>query len=302
MPPTRIALAGATGTLGPPILDALLSASHIVTVLTRLGSTSTSKLRPHPNLTIAEVDFASPASMLPALSGVEVVVSAVAASAMGSQNPLIDAAVQAGVKRFIPAEFGLDSMNEKAMLLPVIKPKVATQKHLNEKVKESGGGFSWTAIANGWFLDWVLQTTTFLLDARERKATLFNGGDVRFSATLLGDIAKAVVGVIEKREETSNRVVYVQSAVVTQKQLIGYAKEKDGREWSFTAKETDELLGEIAEAEAKGDFHTCFVLSPIVGCSDPEYGCDYSGHSDSELLGIKEMSEEELRALVQGLM
>ncbi|KAL1612149.1 hypothetical protein SLS60_000372 [Paraconiothyrium brasiliense] len=302
MPPTRIALAGATGNLGPPILDALLSASHTVTVLTRLGSTSTSKLRPHPNLTITEVDFASSASMLPALTGVEVVVSAVAASAMGSQNPLIDAAVQAGVKRFIPAEFGLDSMNEKAKSLPVIKPKVATQKHLNEKVKESGGSFSWTAIANGWFLDWVLQTTTLLMDVKERKATLFNGGDARFSATLLADIAKAVVGVIEKRDETSNRVVYVQSAVVTQKQLIGYAKEKDGREWSFTVKETDELLGEIAEAEAKGDFQACFVLSPIVGCLDPEYGCDYSGHSDNELLGIKEMSQEELRSLVQGLM
>ncbi|KAJ4357155.1 uncharacterized protein N0V89_001730 [Didymosphaeria variabile] len=302
MPPSRIALAGATGTLGPVILAALLSASHTVTVLTRTGSRSTAKLAPHPSLTIAEVDFASPASMLPFLSGIDVVVSCVAASALGSQNPLIDAAVQAGVKRFIPAEFGLDSMNEKAMLLPVIAPKVATQKYLNEKVRESKGGFSWTAVANGWFLDWALETTTFLMDVKGRKATLYNGGDVRFSATLLGDIAKAVVGVVERREETRDRVVYVQSAVVTQKQLIGYAKEKDGREWSFTTKGTDEVLGEIEVAVAKGDFHAQFVLSPIVGCSDPEYGCDYSGHSDNELFGIQEMSEEELRALVQGLM
>lgn len=49
---------------------------------------------------------------------------------------------------------------------------------------------------------------------------MYNGGDVRVSATLLGDGARAVVGIIGRREETTDRVVYVHSAVVAQKQLL----------------------------------------------------------------------------------
>lgn len=300
--PTHVAIAGATGNLGPTILNALLSASHRVTVLTRHGSTSTSKLQSHPSLTIKQVDFASTTSIIPALAGVDVVVSSVAGDAIGFQNPLIDAAVAAGVSRFIPAEYGLDSANEKAILLPIIAEKYATQKHLHKKVEESGGKFSWTAIAVGWFLDWILQETDYVLDVKGRSATLFNGGDVKFSSTLLKDIAQAVVGVIEKREETKNRVVYVHSAVVTQKQLIGYVKEKDGKEWKTKVLGTKELLAELSEAAVKGDFDAIGRLTPVIGTSDPEYGCDYTGYEDNKLLGIEEMSESDLRKLMEELM
>lgn len=73
--PTHVALVGATGTLGPPILAALLAAEHKVTVLTRVGSTAAEKLHPHPNMAVQQVDLADAESIAPALSGVEVVVS-----------------------------------------------------------------------------------------------------------------------------------------------------------------------------------------------------------------------------------
>ncbi|KAF2450843.1 NAD(P)-binding protein [Karstenula rhodostoma CBS 690.94] len=301
-PPTHVALVGATGSLGPAILAALLAASHTVTVLTRIGSTAAAKLPPHPNMDIKEVDLGDARSIAPAFSGVSVVISSVAASAIASQNPLIDAAVAAGVQRFIPAEYGLDSANAKAALLPIIKEKVDTQTYLNAKVRETGGTFSWTAIANGWFLDWVLQSTDILLDVKERRATLYNGGDVPFSAALLRDIAQAVVGIVAKPEETKNRVVYVHSAVVTQKQLLRYAEERDGRKWSTSVQGTKELLEEIKGAVEKEDFDTAYRVAPILGCSDLGYGCDFSDHVDNELLGIKEMSEAELRELVEGLL
>ena len=283
--PTTVALAGATGNLGPSILAALLSANHTVTVLTRHGSTSTATLSRHPNLTIKQVDFSSVASLTSALAGIDVVVSCVASAAMGAQNPLIDAAVAAGVSRFIPSEYGMDTLNAKAAELPVCLLKVATQAYLREKVKEKEGGFSWTVVVNGWFLDWVLRDTDMMLDVKGRSATLYNGGDVRFSATLLGDVGRAVVGVIEKREETANRVVYVNSAVVTQKQLLECAKEKYGGEWVAVVKGTKEMLEEIKEALGKGDFEFAYGMMAVVGCSDAEYGCDYSGHTDNELLG-----------------
>ncbi|KAK1142835.1 hypothetical protein N8T08_007269 [Aspergillus melleus] len=298
----RIALAGATGNLGLPILEALHNANYPVTVLSRIGGNS-SKLKPHPNLVIKEVDFSSVESLTPALQGVDVVISCLATIAIGSQNPLIDASVDAGVKRFIPAEFGMDSQNPLSVQLPVCAPKAATQKYLLEKWA-SHPAFTFTGIANGLFLDWCLEEG-IILDLAHHTATLYDGGDVPFSATTLADIAKGVLGVIEHQGETANRIVYIHSAAVTQNQLIQYAQDKDGKTWQTVLKPTDEVRQESLAELAKGaqaDLHAAMVGFSIFGCWRPEYGCDFSAHLDNELLGVKQWSEAELRALVESLL
>lgn len=302
MPPNRIALAGATGNLGLPILEALLSAGFSVTVLSRIGGNS-SKLTPHPNLVIKEVNFESTASLTPAISGAEVVISCLATLAIGSQNPLIDASVDAGVKRIIPAEFGMDSQNPLCMKLPVCAPKVDTQRYLQKK-SASTPGFTYTSIANGLFLDWCL-ATGIILNPAQHTATLYNGGDVIFSATTLADIAKAVIGVIEHLEETANRVVYIHSAAVTQKQLIQYAEDKDGKNWNTVVKSTEEVRRESFIELGKGprgDVNAAMLGFSICACWDSNYGCNFSGHLDNDLLGMEEMSESQLRALVTSFL
>jgi hypothetical protein len=67
------------------------------------------------------------------------------------QPRLIDAAIEAGVKRFIPSEFGADTLNEKSRLLPVYPGKVTTFDHLIEKCRE--GKVEWTAIIGDRF--WI---------------------------------------------------------------------------------------------------------------------------------------------------
>jgi uncharacterized protein YbjT (DUF2867 family) len=302
MPLTQVALAGATGNLGLPILKSLLDADFGVTVLSRIGGNS-SKLPQHPNLTIKEVDFTSVPSLTPVLQGVEVVISCLATLAIGAQSPLIDASIVAGVQRFIPAEFGMDSQNPLAMRLPVCRPKVETQKYLQEMGAENKG-FSWSAIANGMFLDWGMSMGVIVNPAKHT-ATLYNGGDVPFSATTLADVAKAVLGIIRNQVETANRVVYIHSAVVTQNRLIQYAKDKDGRVWNTTVKSTEDVLQESLKELEKGagaDVEGAMLGFCICGMWDTKYGCDFSGHLDNERLGIEEMDEEGLRALVESFM
>lgn len=72
-------------------------------------------------------------------------------NALQGQQLLIDAAIAASVKRFIPAEFGSDTLG-KSGELAVFGGKVASRKYLEEKAAE--GKITWTAIANGPFLDW----------------------------------------------------------------------------------------------------------------------------------------------------
>ncbi|KAK1622712.1 hypothetical protein BDP81DRAFT_399952 [Colletotrichum phormii] len=210
----HVAIAGATGNLGLPILKSLLDAGFTVTVLSRIGGNA-SALPSHSNLTIKVVDLTSFDSLHPALLGIDVVISCVATLAIGSQKPIIDASVAAGVNRFIPAEFGMDSANPLCAQLPVCAPKVATQHRY-----------------------WGLQMG-LILNLEKHTATLYNGGNVPFSATTLEDVASAVLGVIRHQSQTANRIVYVHSAVLTQNQLIGFAKDIDGKAWETISIDTE---------------------------------------------------------------
>ncbi|KAH6663217.1 oxidoreductase CipA-like protein [Halenospora varia] len=294
----KVVLAGATGNLGVTVLEALLNTNFRVIVLTRVYGNS-SKLTSHPNLTIMEVDFNSTQSLIAALQGAEIVISCLATLAIGSQTPLIDASVSAGVRRFIPAEFGMDSRNPLCVELPVCAPKVDTQRYLQEKAN-SNPSFTYTGIANGLFLDWGLKGG-FILDPASHTATLYNGGDVPFSATTLADVAKAIVGVIKNQDQTANQILYIHSTVTTQNELIQYVKDKDGKEWHTTSKDTEKIrqesLAELAKG-TQGNFNTAMDGFCICAMWNTGYGCDFSSHLDNDLLGMKMMNESELRALI----
>lgn len=293
-----VALAGATGNIGTSVLEALLDANFLVTVLSRIHGNS-SKLTPHPSLTIKEVDFNSTTSLMDALQGAEVVISCLATLAIGSQNPLIDASVAVGVKRFIPAEFGMDSRNPLCAALPVCAPKAETQKYLHEKTL-CNPRFSWTGVTNGLFLDWGLRVG-FILSPAKHTAVLYNGGDIPFSTTTLADVARAILGVINNQDPTANRIIYIHSAVTTQNKLIQYAKEKDGKEWRTTRKNTEDIRQESLLQLAKDtEEDTAVAMDGFCICAswNADYGCDFSSHLENDLVGVQPMVEDDLRALV----
>ena len=80
-------------------------------------------------------------------------ISAVGATGFNEQKALVDAAIHAGVKRFIPSEFSANSQNEAVLqLLPLFGQKNDLIKYL--KSKESSG-LTWTGIATSGLFDWV---------------------------------------------------------------------------------------------------------------------------------------------------
>ncbi|KAI5480935.1 NAD P-binding protein [Pseudohyphozyma bogoriensis] len=96
---TSFAVAGAGG-VGSFIAKELVRAGVHVVILSR---TSDSKIE---GSTTKAVDYENRASLETALSGVEVVISALAFGAAHVQPMLADAAKQVGVSLFLPAEFG----------------------------------------------------------------------------------------------------------------------------------------------------------------------------------------------------
>ena len=105
-----VAIAGASGHLGPAVLNTLLAAGIFeVTVFTRVSSNATFP----SGAKVIPVDYASMESLTDALRGQDAVVSTLASVSLSAQFLMIDAAIAAGVKRFIPSEFGSNTYNAK---------------------------------------------------------------------------------------------------------------------------------------------------------------------------------------------
>ncbi|RFU74511.1 hypothetical protein TARUN_7735 [Trichoderma arundinaceum] len=295
----KVAVAGATGSAGTPIVIELLKAGHHVTALSRSGSNGSSKLPRHPNLSIVEVDYDSVTSLTAALQSHAVVIAAFpVATPIGSQNTLIDAAIAAGVTRFFPSEFGTDTNNLNSMKLPVFANKMQALEYLRTKIAKHPS-FSYTALCTGPFLDWALETA-FLLNPKTHSATVYDGGNLPFSTTTLATISKAVVSIIDCLDATKNRHVYIYDAVVTQNKLIDLAKRIDGKDWKLTFVDSDAVSKEAHQEYKNANPDVVKGLIPLLHISvlGKGYGGDFSGHSDNELLGIKGMSDEDLGNLM----
>lgn len=74
---------------------------------------------------------------------------------MEERKKIIDAAVTAGVKRFIPSEFSGNMENkENITIISIFADRVAVGEYLKEKAA-SNPDFSYSIVSNGPFYDWV---------------------------------------------------------------------------------------------------------------------------------------------------
>ncbi|MBB4078172.1 hypothetical protein GGR28_000773 [Lewinella aquimaris] len=109
--PSPIILAGATGDLGGRIGRSLLTLGAPVRALVRPGSSHRLREWETRGAEVREVDFENLAALTEACRGGSCVVSALSgleAVIVGVQSRLLDAAVAAGVPRFIPSDFSID--------------------------------------------------------------------------------------------------------------------------------------------------------------------------------------------------
>jgi NmrA-like family. len=100
-----------------------------------------------------------------AFTGKDVVISVVGATAFGEQKKFVDAAIRAGVKRFIPSEFSINSQNDAVLqLLPLFGQKKELIEYLKSKETD---GLTWTGIAASGLFDWVILPSRIVILDRE---------------------------------------------------------------------------------------------------------------------------------------
>lgn len=264
-----------------------------VTVLTRSKKPGTYDA----SVKVIEVDFTSVESLTAALEGIEALVSTVTTTAIESQTVLIDAAVAAGVRRFIPSEYGSCTTNPKVAAIPLYAPMFKIKQYLEKQA--TAGNLSWTVLACGAFLEFVFGGP-LILDFANHKATLFDKGDNRFSATSLPNVGKAIVGILKNFEATKNRIVRVSEVILTQNKLLRIAKElRPDIKWEISEVQSAAILKEGLDEFNAGKFTMPVLMKQLkgtVGAGDT-YGAAYD-ETDNDLLGIKELTEEDLKKLV----
>jgi hypothetical protein len=250
----NVILIGATGNLGPTILSAFLDSSFNVTVLSREGSSSTFP----SNVKVIRADYSSTDSLTSAFKGQDAVVSLVGTFGFTEQQKLIDAAIAAGVKRFLPSEYGSNTQDARVLAkVPIFQPKVDTVKYL----KSVEDKISWSSVITGPFFDWCLKVGFFQIDINSKTATLVDNGTNTFSTTNLATIGKAVVKVLEKSELTKNQYVFVSSFETSQKQILEGVEKITGEKFTVAEGITGKGLREEGLAKMqKQDFTGAYDL------------------------------------------
>ena len=91
--------------------------------------------------------------LVPKLKGQDAIVSAVGPTGFAQQKVIIDAAIRAGVKRYLPSELSGNTLSDSVReLVPIFQAKKDVLDYLRTKESE---GLSWTGLATGFLFDWV---------------------------------------------------------------------------------------------------------------------------------------------------
>ena len=314
----NVMIVGATGTLGPPIITALLNAEppFKVSVLRRIepSADSTQPPKSDPSLFPASVrviqaDYVSQDSLKVALKDQHAVVSVVGFAGLSSQRALIDACLAEGntVSRFIPSEFGNNTIlaeNVLPELKMFMQPKEDTLTYLRNVCSSLDSRLSFTGLATGPFMDWILAQPGAPLgfSLTDSHATLYDGGEEPFTGTLLATIADAVVTILKHPEFTANKFYSIRSIKTTQKSMVWALERYNNSKIELRYEDTAEMMMAAHEAMQKGDRLSARrgIFARQVFERSAGRGVIAKSAAEEEpgmkVLGVKEVAEDEIIA------
>ncbi|KAJ6179461.1 hypothetical protein N7519_009922 [Penicillium mononematosum] len=293
MEPIRnVALLG-KGWLGSAILEQLVNTGFQVTVLSRAAR---SMDEPPSSTKTVQVDYSSINSLVAVLRGQDAVVSTVGTSGISVQKTVIDASIQAGVRRFIPSDFGALTTRPGAETLPLNALWIDIQKYLKEKALS--GQIEYTLFAVGPFLEFVM-SMPFLTDPQTQTAPVYDNGVHTFSSTSVSSVGKAVAGALKNATETKNRLVSVHDIVLTQNKVLNLAKRYSRPDDKWIENPVDaatelETILENTKQSGLDLFKTLALLKAALlgGKFEAEFKI-----LDNDLVGVRLLSDKEFEKI-----
>ncbi|KAJ4258887.1 hypothetical protein NW762_007974 [Fusarium torreyae] len=260
IPILRVAVVGATGRIGSSIVPALVASRDAyfeVTALIRpesMQKASTTHLK-QKGIKIVEADLQGPQeALVSALDGIDVVICVLPPDSTSDQIPLVDAALKAGVKRFVPNMWATLSpprgvmrirnwmkLWQEALLIDEKKEDVF--EHIKKVY------LPYTIIDIGfWHEVMIPRIDSGRLDhvALYSKYFFVDDGSAACATTHIDDVGPYVACIISD-PGTINRMVFAYGEVVTQHDIVQFIEDRSGEKVPLT-KVTSEQISKAIES------------------------------------------------------
>jgi hypothetical protein len=219
-----ILVAGATGNLGQKICRELIKRNVQVRAIVREGSNPEKvEALEKMGVEIFKVDLSNKKELIAACNGVSCVVSAVAGLhdvVVEAQTELLNAAVAAGVPRFIPSDFSSDFTT-----IPTGENRnFDLRKIFQEKIDQSP--IQATSIFNGCFAD-ILRYNTPLFNVPQKTVACYDGkDDWKMDFTTMDDTAAYTA--LAALDETTPRSLRIASFSISPNDLVNLSEAHKG--------------------------------------------------------------------------
>jgi uncharacterized protein YbjT (DUF2867 family) len=246
----RTLIVGATGHLGRELVKACQERRSQVHVLVRPATRrDPAKMKPleGAGATIHEGELADYDSLLRACRAVDVVISAVGGMQIGEEGPLLEAAKEAGVQRFVPSDFGLDPAVTGPGSCVLFDAKAAVQR----SIKASGIPYTFIH-SNGFFTYWAFtlgDLTRLGGPLPPPEVNVYGDGNVVGALTSLPDVARVTVRAAHD-PLLRNKEIRITANTITQNFLIALWQTTSARTVQRTSVPEHELETIIAGATA----------------------------------------------------
>jgi nucleoside-diphosphate-sugar epimerase len=219
-----ILVAGATGNLGMRIIKALIANGAEVRALVRSNSNveKLNKLR-ELGLKVLEVNMNNVEEVAKACEGVSCVVSALAGlreTIIDTQKVLLDAALKAGVKRFIPSDFSLDFTN----LIAGRNRNLDLRREFHQYIDQTN--IEATTIFNGPFTDLLTGQMPMIL-FKFHKVLYWGNANQKMDFTTMNDTAAFTAKVA--LEESSPRFLKIAGDQLNAKEIAHVMSDLSGK-------------------------------------------------------------------------
>jgi len=291
----NVLLIGAGGSIGSVVLKAFVAEPSLsVTVLKR--ESSHAALPPHV-ASVTVPDSYPTDALIDAFRGHDVIVSCMASLSVSDQFRFIDAAIVAGVRRYVPSEYGLNNMFPEAQALnAVFRDKGAVQTYLRERAAE--GKIEWMSISCGMWISWSMQHDFLGMRVRKNEVTFWDKGEGRFSVTTEENTALGLVNALIKiPADTKNTNVLLSEFITTPKELMAEIERQTGEKFTVDLIDSWTRIPELQARYASGEVAAVYGLLEA-GFVTGRYGADLEkeGKLFNKRLGLKGHTLQEVVA------
>lgn len=268
-----------------------------VSVLTFLSQTLSLPSHVSSNAVEHKKSDFTPKSLEDAFAGQDLVISTMSGGDVDLQTRIIDAMVSAGVKHFIPHEFGHDTLNTRIQeRIPKYAGRVKVLEHLKNIASKGTQGFDYIGIATGYTLDSNLISGTMGFDMQWHSATIHGIGTEPFAACSLERIGQVVVSVIQHWDKIKSHYIYAAGVVTSANEILRCAEQATGHEFTVGNHDVEDSVREGTSRIERGfpDAGMALLERSILYDEQLDAVAPFRSHSANELLGLPKESVKDV--------